>query len=66
MSDYAELKLKARHIELENSISEEQRKRAPNTLRLRELKKQKLAIRDQLQHFIARPTPAQLHAHSAS
>lgn len=66
MSDYHVQKLKARHLELENSIQEEQTQRLPDTMRIRDLKKQKLAVRDQLHRFVAKPSPAQHHAHAAS
>ena len=66
MSDYHVQKLKARHLELENSIQEEQTQRLPDTMRIRDLKKQKLAVRDQLHRFVAKPSPAQHHVHAAS
>ena len=66
MSDYHVQKLRARHNELENSILQEQTQRAPDTLRIRNLKKQKLAVRDQLNRYVAKPSSAQHHAHTAS
>jgi uncharacterized protein YdcH (DUF465 family) len=57
MSDYQVQKLKARHRELEDFILAEQASRTPNTVRIRELKKQKLAIRDELNRAIQEPPP---------
>lgn len=57
MSDYQVQKLKARHQELEKSILEEQASRTPNAVHIRELKKLKLAIRDELNRAMQAPPP---------
>ena len=53
MTDYLVLRLRARHATLENDIANEHRAPMPDAVRLAELKKEKLQIRDKL-HWILR------------
>lgn len=53
MTDYLVLRLRARHATLEDDIASEQRAPMPDAVRLAELKKEKLQIRDKL-HWILR------------
>ncbi len=53
MTDYLVLRLRARHATLEDDIAREHRAPMPDAIRLAELKKEKLQIRDKL-HWILR------------
>ncbi|MBP6013050.1 MAG: YdcH family protein [Alphaproteobacteria bacterium] len=53
MTDYLVLRLRARHAALEEDIAREHRAPLPDAVRLAELKKEKLQVRDKL-HWILR------------
>jgi hypothetical protein len=53
MTDYLVLRLRARHASLEAEISAELAKPLPDGVRVQELKKEKLQVRDKL-HWILR------------
>ena len=53
MTDYLVLRLRARHTLLEEEIDTELAKPLPDAVRIRELKKEKLLVRDKL-HWILR------------
>lgn len=53
MTDYLVLRLRARHTSLEEEIGAELNKPLPDAIRIQELKKEKLHVRDKL-HGILR------------
>lgn len=53
MTDYLVLRLRARHASLEEEIGTELGKPLPDAIRVQELKKEKLQVRDKL-HWILR------------
>ena len=64
MTEWLFDRLKSRHSELEDKIAEELSSRIPDTYRVRNLKKQKLAVRDVMQRIgqAASARPAGIHA----
>lgn len=53
MTDYLVLRLRAHHAALENEIDTELAKPLPDAIKIKELKKEKLQLRDKL-HWILR------------
>jgi uncharacterized protein YdcH (DUF465 family) len=53
MTDYLVLRLRARHATLEDEIATELAKPLPDIVRIKEMKKEKLQLRDKL-HWILR------------
>lgn len=52
MTDYLVLRLRARHASLEEEIGAELGKPLPDPIRIRELKKEKLQVRDKLHRIL--------------
>lgn len=52
MTDYLVLRLRARHASLEEEIGIELGKPLPDAIRVQELKKEKLQVRDKLYRFL--------------
>lgn len=57
MTDYLVLRLRARHASIEEEIGVELSKPLPDAIRIQELKKEKLQIRDKL-HWVLRADEA--------
>jgi len=52
MTDYLVLRLRAHHATLEDEIAEELAKPLPDAVKLKELKKEKLQLRDELHRIL--------------